>query len=81
MGTVLPRQGERQLTQARYASVGEVSGAAQPTPSLFVEPGRFLDHLAANREFKKWVLWGALVIGVVLLAGMAFRLLRSLGSG
>lgn len=81
MGTVLPRQGERQLTQARYASVGEVSGAAPPSPSLFAEPGRFLDHLADNRELKKWLLWGALVIGVVLLAGMAFRLLRSLGSG
>jgi hypothetical protein len=79
LGTVLPRRDEHPLTHARAASVGEVSGAAPAAPSLLAEPGRFLSHLADNREFKKWVLWGALVIGVLLLAGMAFRLLRNLG--
>jgi hypothetical protein len=81
LSTVLPRRDEHPLTQARAASVGEVSGAAPVAPSLFAEPGRFFSHLAENREFKKWVLWGALVVGVLLLAGMAFRLLRNLGSG
>jgi hypothetical protein len=31
--------------------------------------------LAASGDGKKWILWGALVAGVLLLAWMAFRLL------
>lgn len=81
VAAVLPRQGERHLAQANAASVGEVSGGPQPMASVFSEPGRFVSQLVENPEIKKWVLWGALVIGVLLLAGMALRLLRTLGSG
>lgn len=76
--TLLPQQDGRQLAQAKGARVGEVTGSAPA--SRFGEPGRFLSQLADNRDLKKWLLWAALLAGVLLLAGMALRLLRSLES-
>jgi hypothetical protein len=81
VASVLLQQGEHQIMEVKRASVGDISGSAQPAPSLFGEPGRFLSHLSENRDLKKWTLWAALLAGVLLLAGMAFRLLRNLGDG
>jgi hypothetical protein len=80
LAAVLPQHDERQVTEAKRASVGTISGSALPAPSAFGEPGRFLNNLVENRDAKKWILWSALLVGVLLLAGMAFRLLRNLGN-
>jgi hypothetical protein len=79
-GTLLPQKDGRELAQARRASVG-LAAAYAPDPSFAADPGRFLSRLADNRDLKKWVLWAALVAGVLLLAGMALRLLRSVDGG
>jgi hypothetical protein len=76
--TLLPQEDGRQLAQAKLARVGEAAAAAPA--SAFGAPGRFLRELADNRDLKKWLLWAALVAGVLLLAAMALRLLRSLES-
>jgi uncharacterized protein DUF3999 len=61
------------------ARVGEVSGSAQPSASLFSDPVRFIRGLTENREAKKWMLWVVLLAGVLLLGWMAQRLLRDMG--
>jgi hypothetical protein len=32
-------------------------------------------------DWKRWSLWGALVVGVLVLGGMAWRLARQLNEG
>jgi hypothetical protein len=81
LSTVLPLRDERELADVKSATVQGLKAVERPAPSLFREPGRFLNQLAEHRELKKWLLWGALVLGVVVLAGMALRLLRNVGSG
>ena len=80
IGAVLPGYREpRDLAIARAANVGPVAGEAAPAPSLVREPAQFFRALAASGDGKKWLLWGALVAGVLLLAWMAFRLLNEVG--
>ena len=74
---VLPQRPDGGALVARAARVGAISGSAEP-PSLS-EPLRYARHLAERRDLRKWLLWAALVAGVLLLAWMAFRLLRDVG--
>lgn len=39
------------------------------------------DRLRAAIDWKRWSLWGALVVGVLILGGMAWRLMRQLAAG
>jgi hypothetical protein len=65
---------------ASLARVGEVTDSSHPAPSLLSDPGSFFRDLAAHRDAKKWLLWLALLLGVVVLGWMALRLLRDLGA-
>jgi uncharacterized protein DUF3999 len=64
---------------AALARVGEATGSAPPSVSLFSDPVRFISGLSENREIKKWTLWVVLLGGVLLLGWMAHRLLRDMG--
>jgi Protein of unknown function (DUF3999) len=75
IGAVLPGYKEGDLKLAMAARVGNVAGEAAPAPSLLRDPVQFVRGLATSGDGKKWLLWGALVAGVLLLAWMAFRLL------
>lgn len=76
---VIPRYGEADAMPARLAKVGEFMDSSRPPPSLLDDPARFFRGMTENRETKKWLLWSALVAGVLLLVWMALRLLRDLG--
>jgi hypothetical protein len=76
---VMPADAKDETETARPARLGDVSVLAPPSPSLFTDPGRFLRGLADNPDAKKWLLWAALVAGVLLLGWMAFRLLHDMG--
>ena len=78
LGAVLPRRADGEPLVAQQAKLGAVSGSAEE-PSLFKEPARFAQRLAERRDVRKWLLWTALVAGVLLLAWMAFRLLGDVG--
>jgi hypothetical protein len=77
LNTVLPGYREGDLSATKLAVVGEISGAGEPRPVLR-DPLQFLRNAAESGEAKKWALWAALVVGVLLLAWMAFRLMREL---
>jgi hypothetical protein len=79
IGAVLPGYKEGDLKIARAAKVGQVAGEAAPAASLLRDPVQYVRNLAASGDGKKWLLWGALVAGVLLLAWMAFRLLGEVG--
>ena len=38
-------------------------------------------RLRAAIDWKRWSLWGALVVGVLILGAMAWRLMRQLAAG
>jgi hypothetical protein len=73
---VLPQDEKLEKLAAGTARVGEITGSAPASPSLFTDPARFVRGLAENREAKKWTLWVVLLAGVLLLGWMAQRLLR-----
>jgi hypothetical protein len=75
INAVLPGYKDGDLKLANAARIGDVAGEAAMTPSLLADPVQFVRSLAASGEGKKWLLWGALVAGVLLLSWMAFRLL------
>ena len=77
VATVFPGYPERDVATARIARVGEIGGKAEP--SGLADPGRYLRHAMDSGQAKKWLLWAALVVGVLLVVWMAFRLLRDLG--
>jgi hypothetical protein len=76
LAAVLPQD---EKLAAGAARIGEVSGSAPPSASLFSDPVRFFRGVAESREAKKWTLWGVLLVGVLLLGWMAQRLLRDMG--
>lgn len=80
LAVVLPVKDDQELVQARRAAIGGISGRTESGPSLFKEPRRFLRRLGEDHAVRNWVLWSALVIGVLLVAAMALRLLRNMGS-
>lgn len=78
IAAVLPRRADGEALVARPAKLGAISGSADE-PSLFKEPARFAQRLTERRDVRKWLLWSALVAGVLLLGWMALRLLGELG--
>jgi hypothetical protein len=79
IGAVLPGYKDGDLKIARSAKVGQISGEPAPAVSLLRDPVQYVRSLASSGDGKKWLLWGALVAGVLLLAWMAFRLLGEVG--
>jgi len=80
IGAVLPGYKDGDLKIAKAARVGEPSGDAPQAASLLRDPVQYFRALAASGDGKKWLLWGALLAGVLLLAWMAFRLLGEIGA-
>ena len=74
LASVLPSRPDGVSLKPQAAKVGPVSGASDE-PTLLGQPLRYVEHLAARRDVKKWALWSALVGGVLLLGWMAFRLM------
>jgi uncharacterized protein DUF3999 len=77
--TVIPRRADGEIAPAKLVKVGAITEVRKPATSVFSDPLQFLRDLGAHGEGKKWLLWSALVAGVLFLAWMAFRLLRELG--
>ena len=69
---VLPEYKEGEALKLKVASLAAPAQQA-PTGSTFS------DYVQSG-EAKKWALWAALVAGVLLVAGMAFALLKQVGS-
>ncbi len=76
---VLPGYKEGDLGMAKAAKVGQAAGEAKAPASLLQDPVGYVRGLAASGDGKKWILWGTLLAGVLLLAWMAFRLLGEVG--
>lgn len=77
VATVFPGYPERDVTAAGVARVGDIGGKAEP--SGLSDPGRYVRGAIESGEAKRWLLWLALVVGVLLVVWMAFRLLHDLG--
>ena len=77
LAAVLPQRPDDTTPSAPAAAVGAI--AARADTSFAAQPLRFVRELAERRDVRKWLLWGALIGGVLVLAGMAVRLLRDLG--
>jgi hypothetical protein len=78
LSAVLPQRPDGESAVVPSATVGQFTGSAPLPPSPFAEPLRFLEHVAQQRDVRKWALWGTLIAGVLLLVWMAMRLLRDL---
>jgi hypothetical protein len=78
VANVLPKRPGGEPLVAQPASLGAISGSAEE-PRLFSEPVRFAQRLAERRDVRKWVLWSALIAGVLFLGWMAIRLLGDVG--
>lgn len=77
LALVLPQRPDGSTPSAPAAAVGAV--VARADTSFAAQPLRFVRELTERRDVRKWLLWSALVAGVLVLAGMALRLLRDLG--
>ena len=77
LAVVLPQRPDGATPSTPVATVGAI--AARADTSFAAQPLRFVRELTERRDVRKWLLWGALVAGVLVLAWMATRLLRELG--
>jgi hypothetical protein len=67
--SVMPRRADGELPPVKLAGLGPIAQTRKPAVSLF-----------EHEDAKKWLLWFALLAGVLVLTWMALRLLRELGS-
>jgi uncharacterized protein DUF3999 len=79
IATVLPGYKVGEPIPAKLAAVSVDGPLVRQEPSLLKDPAGFLRAAVASGEAKRWALWAALVVGVLVIAGMAFGLLRQLG--
>jgi hypothetical protein len=77
--SVIPRRPDGELAPAKLTILGPIAETRQRAVSLFDDPLGFARALGHHEDAKKWLLWSALVAAVLILAWMAFRLLRELG--
>jgi hypothetical protein len=77
LAVVLPERPDGTTPSAPAATAGAI--AARGETSFSAQPLRFVRELTERRDVRKWLLWGALVAGVLVLAWMALRLMRELG--
>jgi uncharacterized protein YgiM (DUF1202 family) len=69
ISTMIPNYTAQTINNLPVASliIGNQEAPNMPAASTWVAP----------RDYKTWLLWGGLVLGVLLLAGMAYSLLKS----
>jgi uncharacterized protein YgiM (DUF1202 family) len=69
ISTMIPNYTAQTINNLPVASliIGNQDAQNMPAASTWVAP----------RDYKTWLLWGGLVLGVLLLAGMAYSLLKS----
>lgn len=79
IATVLPGYKIGEPIPAKLAAVSVEGPLVRQQPSLFADPAGFVRAAVDSGEAKRWALWAALVVGVLVIAGMAFGLLRQLG--
>ncbi|HSU75542.1 MAG TPA: DUF3999 domain-containing protein [Burkholderiales bacterium] len=77
LAVVLPLRSDGTTPSATPAALGAI--AARAETSFAAQPLRFVRELTEQRDVRKWLLWSALVAGVLLLGWMAARLLRDMG--
>ena len=80
--TLIPGYRDESATQFRVAKTG-----AQQTINVASAQALAQQELGGEArlkeaiDWKRWILWGALILGVLVLGGMAWRLVRQLESG
>jgi len=77
LAMVLPQRPDGTTPSAPAAVVG--ASAARADTSFAAQPLRFVRELTERRDVRQWLLWSALIAGVLLLGWMAVRLLRDMG--
>jgi hypothetical protein len=81
IATVVPGYKSGEPIPAKVAAVSVQAPLTRESASLFRDPAAFTKAAMDSGEAKKWALWAALVVGVLVLGWMAFALLRQLGPG
>jgi hypothetical protein len=79
IAAVLPGYKIDEPIPAKLAAVSVDGPLVRQQPSLFKDPAAFVSAAVDSGQAKRWALWTALVAGVLVVAGMAFTLLRQLG--
>ena len=74
---VLPDYKEGEAIALKTASLAATAAPAPRTTSGFSE---YVQEAVDSGQAKKWALWAALVVGVLLLVWMAFALLKQVGN-
>lgn len=69
ISTMIPNYGARTINNLPVANLILANQVAQNAQAA--------NTWVAPRDYKTWLLWGGLVLGVLLLAGMAYSLLKS----
>ena len=72
ISTMLPNYGAQTLNNLPVANLIIANQATQDASST-----QAASTWVAPRDYKTWLLWGGLMLGVLLLAGMAYSLLKS----
>lgn len=79
LATIVPGYKSGDPIPARMAAVSVLAPLTRERASLTRDPAGFIKEAFDSGEARKWLLWAALVAGVLVLAWMAFRLLRQVG--
>jgi hypothetical protein len=74
---VLPDYKEGEAIALKTASL---AATAAPAPRAASGVSEYMQEAVDSGQAKKWALWAALVVGVLLLVWMAFALLKQVGS-
>jgi hypothetical protein len=79
LATVVPGYKTDEPIPAKAAAVSVQPPLKREPVSPLKDPGSFMKAAVDSGEAKKWALWAALLAGVLVLAWMAFGLLRQVG--
>lgn len=79
LATIVPGYKAGDPIPAKTAAVSVLAPLTRERASLTRDPAAFIKEAFDSGEARKWLLWAALVAGVLVLGWMAFRLLRQAG--
>jgi hypothetical protein len=79
LATIIPGYKSGDPIPAKMASVSVLAPLTRERTSFAKDPAAFIKEAFDSGEAKKWLLWAALVAGVLVLGWMAFRLLHQVG--
>jgi hypothetical protein len=77
--TIVPGYKSGDPIPAKRAAVSVLAPLTREPASFTRDPAGFVKEAFDSGEARKWLLWAALVAGVLMLGWMAFRLLRQAG--